>query len=124
MNHLDKKGDNLNPDISFNPTTGQLSIQGQSISVDVERFFGDVIQWLEQYAESPQKSTQLKIDLKYLNGKSLRTLLALLYTLKEISAQGKEVNVEWTIPTDADDLNEISRQLLHELQLPHSIRRN
>jgi len=98
MESLDKIGDNLNPEVHFDQKTGSLSIRGQSIPLNVDAFFVEVIGWLEQYQEHPHNPTNLEIDLKYLNGQSIRTLLAILTKMKKINDGGSAVNVNWTIP--------------------------
>lgn len=124
MEAFDRKGDDLNPDIQFNPTTSTLSIKGKSIPLNVDQFFNEVITWLEGYAKNPSDHTKIEIDLQYLNGKSLRSLLALLYTLKSMNDSGKNVSVQWYVPKDADDLLDLSEDLLTDLQIPHNIQMN
>lgn len=124
MNILDKKGNELSPDVQFDPSTGTLSIKGKSIPLDVDQFFGDVIQWLDQYSQNPNDHTKIEIDLKYLNGKSLRSLIALFATLKAINDSGKAVSVSWNVPKEADDLADISEAVLNDMKLPHDIRLN
>lgn len=101
-----------------------LSIKGNSIPLEVDQFFSEVIDWLERYSQNPSSHTKLEIDLKYLNGKSLRTLIALLSKLKVMNDAGKEVNVEWSIPPGGDDLFELTEILLSDMKIPHHIKHN
>lgn len=101
-----------------------LSIKGNSIPLEVDQFFSEVIDWLERYSHNPNSHTKLEIDLKYLNGKSLRTLIALLSKLKVMNDAGKEVNVEWSIPDGGDDLFELTEILLSDMKIPHHIKHN
>lgn len=124
MKKLNQQGDDLNPKITFDDSTSTLRIEGRSIPLEVDQFFSETIQWLEQYAENPNDHTKLEIDLKYMNGKSVRSLLMLLYKLKSINDSGKSVNVEWYVPQGADDLKDLSEELLANLHIPHDIRSN
>jgi len=72
----------------------------------------------------PSDATSLEIDLKYMNGSSIRTLLGILYRMKAISDSGKYVKVEWTIPSDAEDLQELSQKILLSLDIPYNISLN
>jgi len=124
MDILEKKGDALNPDVQFDPVSGVLKIKGKSIPLNIDQFFTDMVPWLEQYAEHPSDHTKLEIDLKYMNGKSLRSLVTLLYMLKSISDSGKQVSVKWNIPREADDLADLGEELLNDMKLPHDITMN
>lgn len=124
MNPLSKKGNQFNPDIILDQKTGNLSIKGKSIPLSTDTFLADVIQWIEQYSMEPSDATSLEIDLKYMNGSSIRTLLGILYRMKAISDSGKYVKVEWTIPSDAEDLQELSQEILLSLDIPYNISLN
>ena len=124
MNPLSKKGNQFNPDIILDQKTGNLSIKGKSIPLSTDTFLSDVIQWIEQYSVEPSDATSLEIDLKYMNGSSIRTLLGILYRMKAISDSGKYVKVEWTIPSDAEDLQELSQKILLSLDIPYNISLN
>ena len=76
---------------------------------------------MEQYSENPKKHTKFEIDLKYLNGTSIRYLLSILMKLKAINDNGNNVMVNWNVPKDADDLRDLSENVLNDLQLPHHI---
>ncbi|GAB5539681.1 MAG: hypothetical protein Salg2KO_17840 [Salibacteraceae bacterium] len=124
MQSYNRKGDQLNPDVSFDASSGMLSIKGKSIPLDEHAFLDDLITWLQHYEQEPHAKTHLEIDLKYLNGKSIRSLLAIFSALKNLQNKGKEVDVEWFVPKDADDLHDLSEQMLSTLDLPHHIRLN
>lgn len=124
MDSINKKGDHLNPDIIFDQKSGNLSIRGKSIPLNTHSFLADVISWLELYSKNPQDTTSLEIDLKYMNGSSVRSLLAILYRMKAISDSGKYVKVQWNVPSDADDIIDLSEEILSNLDIPHDISLN
>ena len=93
MESFNKQGSQLHPEILFNQTTGQLSIKGKSIPLNADKFLVDVISWIEQYSKEPQENTNLEIDLTYMNGNSVRSLLGILYQMKAISDTVKFVKI-------------------------------
>ena len=121
MKALYKKGDNLTPEIDFNPQNSTLSIRGKSISMHPRQFFEDAIVWLEHYSEEPNEHTKVEIDLTYMNARSLKAILDILKQVKRIDSNGKDVMVEWNVPREADDLLEISEEILDDLHLQHHI---
>lgn len=116
-----KKGDGLSPEIVFDPEKNQFTISGKSIPIEPDQFFMDAIAWLKRYSESPNDITQLKINLKYLNATSSRSFIDILNEMKEIDRRGKAVSIEWTVPPEADDLHELSEDILQNSSLPHQI---
>ncbi|MDC1221555.1 DUF1987 domain-containing protein [Salibacteraceae bacterium] len=124
MDSFNKQADQFHPEIIFNQQTGQLSIKGKSIPLNADKFLSDIISWVEQYSHEPQDKTNLEIDLNYMNGNSVRSLLAILYQMKNISDTGRYVKVNWSVPSDADDMIEFSKEILSSLNIPHDIRLN
>ena len=45
MELLTRKGNDLNPDVLFDPNTGNLSIEGKSIPMGVDSFLSEVVGW-------------------------------------------------------------------------------
>ena len=45
MELLTRKGNDLNPDVLFDPNTGNLSIKGKSIPMGVDSFLSEVVGW-------------------------------------------------------------------------------
>lgn len=119
-----KKGNDHSPQIQFDPESSVFSIKGNSIPMDAQTFFADVVNWLERYSEHPNEHTKLEIDLKYLNGRSIQTILRLLNQMKRIDQAGKGVLVEWSVPREAEDLQELSKDILDNLSIPHHILSN
>tara|TARA_B110000037_G_C17026249_1_gene467504 strand:- start:473 stop:847 length:375 start_codon:yes stop_codon:yes gene_type:complete len=124
MESFNKQGSQLHPEILFNKATGQLSIKGKSIPLNADKFLVDVISWIEQYSKEPQENTNLEIDLTYMNGNSVRSLLGILYQMKAISDTGKFVKIHWSVPSDADDIIELSEGILSKKNLPYDISLN
>jgi len=124
MNPLNKKGSALTPEVHFDPQSSTLSIKGKSLPMNESDFFGELLQWLENYSQDPNDQTTMEIDLKYLNGKTIRSLLQILKQFQQLSANGKNIHVQWSIPENAEDIAELSRDILTGLKMPHEIRMN
>lgn len=124
MESLYIEGDNLNPDVLFDEMTSTLSMKGKSIPLNSRDFFADIINWLETYSGQPNPTTNFEIDLKYLNGQSIRSLLEILSRFQALALAGNDVNVLWHVPKDADDLVDLSSIVLKRMNLPHQINLN
>lgn len=121
MKPLNKDAGEFTPEVKFDPSSSTLSLRGKSLPINEVDFFTEIIQWVEQYTEQPNDSTKMEIDLKYMNARSIRSILVLLKKLQTISESGKNVEIEWSIPKDADDMLEISEDIFTGIQLPHKI---
>ncbi len=124
MEGLYKQGNGVTPRIFFDPESSTLSIKGNSISVDAHHFFADAIHWLERYADQPNDHTKLEIDLKYWNARSIQNIMSMLNQMKKIDQSGKEVRVVWCVPEEAEDLRELTEDILNKLSIPHLILSN
>ena len=124
INPLLKPGSDTSPEINFDPNTSEFLIKGRSIPLEAGEFFSDVITWLESYVENPNETTHLCIDLQYMNGPSVRSILAMLYKLKGLQDLGKAVSVDWYLPNDAEDMEEVSNSLLSSTSVPYRIHKN
>lgn len=121
MKPLKREASDCTPAITFDPDASILSLKGKSVPTSESEFFQELIQWVDQYSLSPNESTKMEIDLKYMNARSIRSLLILLKKLQSLNESGKNVSVEWSIPKGADDLLEISEDLFTGVSVPHKI---
>ena len=124
MKTIDQQGSTLNPNIDFNSEEGKLTISGKSIPVNVEQLFSEVITWLEEYASHPNKETKLELNLQYMNGSTIRSLIDVLKILQRMSEQGEKVKVEWNMPANAEDMKDIGEHIFSTIHIPHDIRQN
>lgn len=63
MDVLIIKGSHETPEVLFNKETGEFSISGKSLPEDVKEFYTPIISWVNQYSESPNPETILKVKM-------------------------------------------------------------
>lgn len=112
METLTRKGSSLTPEVQFDPKSGKISIKGKSIPTTEADFFHELMQWLESYTLSPNENTSMEIDLQYMNGKTVRSLLQILKQFEKLSASGKNVAINWNVPEGAEDIADLKEHLL------------
>lgn len=115
------KGNHYLPNINLDPKGNKFEIRGKSLPYDTESFFDELIEWAEKYAENPNQSTKLEINLESLNGKSIRKLLAVLNALKKASSNGGKLEVDWIVPSEDEDLAELGGELMQTVDVPFNI---
>ena len=82
------------PSVDFNPETGKLIIEGNSIPNDAEEFFNPILSWLEEYVSSTRVKTTLVIKLHYFNVSSSKEFY-MFYKLNELLKFNKPVVIKW-----------------------------
>lgn len=89
------KGSEDTPEINFDRGENVFRISGRSYPEDAREFFKPVVQWLQSYSDSPNPSTELEVDLEYVNSGSVKEVFKILYLIEDIMEGGAEARVKW-----------------------------
>lgn len=65
-------GDQHYPSVELNPETGILKLEGISIPANSEEFYGRILNWIEDYSQSPQPVTEFHFGLDYFSTSSTK----------------------------------------------------
>jgi len=90
------------PEITFNPKSGEMLVQGISCSENSLGFFEPVFNWINNYLSTPTEKTVLTIKLKYYNTSSAKCILELLDKFTSLKANGKNISVNWHTEGDEE----------------------
>lgn len=83
------------PNIQFDRSSNTFKIVGRSYPENAREFFAPVTEWLTNYAEDPNSSTNLEVDLEYVNSGSVKEVFRMLYIIEDIMESGNEAKVTW-----------------------------
>jgi hypothetical protein len=83
------------PLVVLDKLNDKFEIIGVSIPQDGREFYQPILDWLNEYSKTPNKSMEFVINLDYFNISSSKMILFILYKLQEIQQNGKEVKVKW-----------------------------
>jgi len=92
------------PKIYLNQHTGMIKFAGRAIPENAKTFFEPLIQWIQQYVESPRDKTLLHFDFEYFNSSSSKLLMEILNLSKQILEKGKELIVEWNYLEEDEEM--------------------
>jgi len=107
MEKLIIEGTKQSPYVDFNAETGKLELSGRSIPENSFEFYNPLLEWLGEYAKSPQSETVLKVYLEYFNTSSSKYILEVLKKLKEVlKSNGAQVKVDWCYDEDDEEMME------------------
>lgn len=94
------------PSVNFDANTGLLEISGESYLEDTKAFYDPLLHWLNDFTSNTEVPVTLNIRLTYYNTSSSRSLLDMLYVLKEFEDKGGFVQVNWFYNEEDVDVEE------------------
>lgn len=89
------EGTNNFPTIILSKADGIFMIKGKSAPENGKEFYEPTLEWLTQYAKSPNTETNFVFDFEYFNISSSKIILFILYKLLELQNNGNKVKVTW-----------------------------
>lgn len=99
-------GDFFIPDINFNAQSGIFEIGGESYLEDTAKFYAPVLNWLRDYTDQAYGPIIFNVKLTYFNTSSSRSILDILYILKEYEDNGGDVTINWFYTGDDYEIEE------------------
>src|SRR6056297_614207 len=106
MESISIEGTTKTPTIKLDPQSGAIEIKGRSIPENSIEFYRPIVEWLEEYAKSPQKKTTVNIQLEYFNTSSSKCILDIFKKLESIKKARNEVIINWYYEEDDEDMLE------------------
>lgn len=111
------------PRMVFDKEEGVFLIEGRSLPEDSESVYGPVLEWLDEYAASPNPETKMVFNLEYYNSASLRKFADILKKLKEISDNSdSEVSVVWYYEDGDESSLENAEDLASSIEIDMEIK--
>lgn len=104
-----------------------LEISGESRPNDVREFFGPIIQWMNEYGESlqrsgnPGKTVVSHFNFNYFNSASAKCILDICKILARIRAGGTDISVKWYYVRGDDDMMETGREMEMIVNIPFEL---
>lgn len=118
MENFFLEGSSKTPELSFDPNTGSFSISGRSIPENSIEFYKPLFEWLDNYSESANDSTELDVKLEYFNTSSSKCLVEIFRKLEKLQEKGKEVKVNWYYEEDDEDMEESGEDFQEIIDVP------
>ena len=94
------------PYINFDAGTGKCEISGESFPEKTEEFYGNLMQWLEQYLTEIKGPIEFLFSLSYFNTSSSKRILHIMILLQEYIEKGGKVVASWNYDPEDLDLEE------------------
>lgn len=118
MEILTIEGAPKTPTVNLNPNDGIIEIKGRSIPENSIEFYKPVVDWLEEYGNSPKEKTNVNIQLEYFNTSSSKCILDVLKKLESIAKAGNDITINWYYEEDDEDMLEAGEDYQSIIKIP------
>jgi hypothetical protein len=99
-------------------TNGIFEISGRSLPEDVVKFYKPILDWLDEYVQSPNDATVFNFKLSYFNTASSKIILDILMKLEGMHDDGKNISIKWHYPSDDEDMMEAGEEYADIVDVP------
>ena len=106
------------PGIKLDATNNIFEITGRSLPEDVVKFYSPIMDWLDEYAKSPNEKTVFDFKLSYFNTASSKIILDILMKLEEIRDAGNNIDIKWHYSSDDEDMMEAGEEYAEIVDIP------
>ncbi|HIC10310.1 MAG TPA: DUF1987 domain-containing protein [Campylobacterales bacterium] len=114
MRLMIKKETKFTPYIELDPERGVVEIRGKSYPENSFEFYKPIMEWIENYFQSPQKLTKLNIELVYFNSSSSKFLFDLFEFLENRTGSESEIVINWIYDKENDMIEEAGQEFQAE----------
>ena len=106
------------PQVVLDPAGNTFEFSGKSLPEDVQTFYGPVMDWLGEYANSPNDVTVVVFKLVYFNTASSKLILDILFKLEELHDAGNTITCEWHYQEEDEDMEEAGEEYADLVEMP------
>lgn len=118
METIKIQGTEDTPKVIMDKDNEIMEISGRSLPEDVASFYDPILNWLDEYADSPNDKTVFNFKLVYFNTASSKLLLDILMKLEEIHEADNDVLIRWHYPEDDEDMEEAGEEYADIVDVP------
>jgi len=109
------------PSVKFDAAAGKLEISGESYLEDTIAFYQPICDWLNEFLDDDTMPVTFDFKLSYFNTSSSRSILDILFILKDFEDRGGKLKVNWHYDKDDLDMKEEVEDYIIESELKINI---
>ncbi|NOQ26290.1 MAG: DUF1987 domain-containing protein [Bacteroidales bacterium] len=122
MNSLYIKQTEDTPLINFNADKGKCQIIGNSIPENTHVFYDPILEWLDNYIENPQPTTEFNFQMKMISSSSSKLFFDILNRIDLLNENTKTcVKVNWMYSIYDDEIRDIGVDYKDFMNVPFDI---
>lgn len=106
------------PGVIFSIEDNQFLLTGRSFPADVDRFYQQLIKWLDDYKNAGLKESMVfDVKMEYFNTASAKLLLDIFFKLEDINESEKSVKIRWHFLEEDEDMQEAGEEFEEIVEL-------
>ncbi len=121
IKELHIKGDSQHPSVNLNKQANNFKISGISIPDDAEKFYSSIINWFEDYKETPNPLTEIVFKLEFISPDSSKMINKIFEILQSMHFKKKNVAVKWYYNIDDEDIRSEGRDYSNIISFPFEL---
>ena len=112
------------PKVILDPEKKIYQISGESRPPDVREFYGQILNWLDDFSKYLINSDALKdpvtfnFNFEYFNSSSGKLILDICKILAGLRSQGMNIKVNWHFEKDDIDMLEVGKEMSKIVKFP------
>jgi hypothetical protein len=84
------------PNVVFDPEKNIFEISGSSHPENPAKYYNPILNWIDEYAKAPNKTTDIIFKLDYFNSSTAKYILNILWGFEKMSkAETSKVTFHW-----------------------------
>jgi hypothetical protein len=116
---------NKTPQIDLNKLTGNIILSGKSIPENAAKVYEPVLNWISEYVQDPNPTTNLIINLEYYNTSSAVWMTKIIKALARINNPEYTLIIHLYMPVEdydeIEDFNDIKDTFLPLSNVEHNV---
>lgn len=110
------------PEVLFDKEQSDFLLKGRAMPENAYEFFKPVIDWMNEYSESPNGKTELEVYLEYFNSSSVKQIFKLLSKIDGIFDKGYDAKIVWCHKRKDELMKEKGSEFESFLDLPFEMK--
>jgi len=116
MENYIANGNELTPKACFDKEQNLFSISGRSIPENAIEFYAPIIEWWQQYLQTPNPETTIDMNFEYINSSSMKQIARLIAILDKV--EKSKINIRWHYNSDDTDSKMQAERLAKMVKFP------
>lgn len=119
MNNLLIEKTQSTPSIHFDVLSNELKISGESFPENTAKFYFPVLEWLKEYIEQLDSTTEVTIEFNiiYFNSSTSKIFMTIFDMLEGAVENGKKVCVNWRCDVKNETAFECGEEFKEDLDM-------
>ncbi len=121
MDTINIEGTNQTPKVVLDKQDNVIEISGNSLPENVQVFYTQVMDWIDEYSKDPNEETKVVFKMDYYNTASSKMIFEILKKFDKLHAEGNKVEIHWYYAEDDEDMEEAGEDYSSIVEVPFKL---